>query len=35
MRHVFTDNSTIAKLWATQAQNHARNKQYNFYFEEK
>jgi len=32
MRHVFTDNSTVAKLWATQAQNHARNKQHNFYF---
>ena len=32
MRHVFTDNSTIAKLWATQAQHHARNKRRNFYF---
>ncbi len=32
MRHVFTDNSTIAQLWATQAQNHARNQQHNFYF---
>jgi len=28
MRHVLTDNSTIAKL----SQNHARNKQHNFYF---
>ena len=32
MRHVFTDNSTIAELWATQAQHHARNKRHNFYF---
>ncbi len=32
MRHVFTDNSTIAELWATQAQNHARNKRHTFYF---
>ena len=32
MRHVFTDNSTIAKLWAIQAQHHARNKRRNFYF---
>ena len=32
MRHVFTDNSTIAELWATQAQHHARNKRQTFYF---
>ena len=32
MRHVFTNNDAIAKLWATQAQNHARNKRHNFYF---
>ncbi len=32
MRHVFSDNSTIAELWATQAQNHARNKRHTFYF---
>ncbi len=32
MRHVFTDNDIIAKLWATQAQHHARNKPRNFYF---
>ncbi len=32
MRHVFSDNSTVAELWATQAQNHARNKQHTFYF---
>jgi hypothetical protein len=32
MRHVFTDNSTIALLWATEAQHHARNRQHNFYF---
>ena len=32
MRHVFTDNNTIAELWATQAQNHARNKRHTFYF---
>ena len=32
MRHVFSDNSTIAELWATQAQHHARNKRQTFYF---
>ena len=32
MRHVFTDNNTIAELWATQAQHHARNKRHTFYF---
>jgi len=32
MRHVFSDNSTIAELWATQAQHHARNKRHTFYF---
>ena len=32
MRHVFTDNNTIAELWATQAQHHARNKRQTFYF---
>jgi len=32
MRHVFPDNDMIAKLWATQAQHHARNKPRNFYF---
>ena len=32
MRHVFSDNDTIAELWATQAQDYARNKRYSFYF---
>ena len=32
MRQVFSDNYKIAELWATQAQDYARNRQYNFYF---
>jgi len=35
MRHVFSDNSTIAELWATQAQHQARNKRHTFYFTSK